>query len=765
MIDAAPLILRWYLALAILGIAGLLPAAVLCDRLHTRGVLYARPLAIAVVAVVVWFLAWLRVPYGTPLIVAVLLALTAWSISIAWLRPALVRAILERRAVLIAGEVVCLLVFAIVITARMYAPDANGTEKPMDLMILTAVHEADRMPPADPWLAGFSLSYYHLGHLSADILGRLSGNGPGTMFNLATATAGALAAAAITGLAIDVIALGRVAPRGAMIVGGTVAVATLLLVTPLVGLVNLAAANGLGDPATWAALGVKEVPVPVGEIAGVPTTFWWWWTNTRILPGTISEFPAFTLLLGDPHAHLLSLPISLTAVALALTVFEGASPLTWRRWLMQPERLALTGVAFAAIFMTNAWDIVVYGGLWGVAAILAYLRTGWSLMPALMGVVRWAMVPAAVAGVLAFGFIETLDTPRLGLAPVVGEHSDPVRWLLVWLPPLLPVLAALALLRPRADRGATAIAVSFALAPLAGWFGLVINAGGPSEFAARGTGWVVIAGLVAAVTLAAGAATTADGRFDRAQAAALALLTAVLGILLATELFRVADAFPGRFNTVFKFWFTAWTLLALAAGALAGLAWERGTVPVRAWLSWPVRLGVPLALLAALATALYLPAMAVSRGRDEGQFVGLDAVTYLQRVDPGRYATIEWAREHLHARSDVILEAVSESYTAGNMVSAATGVPTLLGWPNHERQWRRSVPEDERRRAVDAIYAGGASSASLEVARRFGVTYVYIGREERAAYGTNVAARFAAWPAVVDEAGALLVQVPMATTR
>jgi len=75
----------------------------------------------------------------------------------------------------------------------------------------------------------------------------------------------------------------------------------------------------------------------------------------------------------------------------------------------------------------------------------------------------------------------------------------------------------------------------------------------------------VIVGLVGATTLIAAAAVEADHRLDRSLATALALLGAVLLVLLATELFRVADAFPGRFNTVFKFWFNAWALVALAA--------------------------------------------------------------------------------------------------------------------------------------------------------------------------------------------------------
>ncbi|RLT36461.1 MAG: hypothetical protein DWI58_18695 [Chloroflexi bacterium] len=764
MTDPALHLLGWYLVLSIIGVCGLLPAALLCDRLHTRGVLYARPLALAVIGIAVWLIAWLGwVRYGTPLALGGVVALGAWSATIAWRRPEVLRAVIARRTTIFAGEALCLVVFALVLLARAQAPDATGTEKPMDLMMLTAVHGAARMPPADPWLSGFTLSYYHLGQVEADIVGRLSGNAPSVTFNLATATAGALAAVALAGVVIDVIALGRGGarlPRGAVIVAVGVAVATLLLVTPLVGLVNLAAVNGLGDRAWWSGLGVEGVPVPEGVTDGVPTAFWWWWTSTRVLPGTITEFPAFTLLLGDPHAHLLALPIDLVAVALAVETFEGGAPLTWRRWMQQPERLLLTAVVFAAIVMTNTWDIAVYGGLWGAAAVLAYLRTGWSVMPSMIGAGRWAIAPAAVAVVLAWGFIESIDAPPLGLAVVTGEHSDPVRWLLVWLPPLLPIGAAIAWLRPHLARRALLGACMLVALPIAMWTSALIASGSASELVVRGSGWLVIGGLAVGIAFAGASSATADARVDRALGAALALFAATLTVLLVLELARVADAFPGRLNTVFKFGFSAWVILAVAAGGLAELAWERGRLPNEVPARVAVRLGTSLAVVLALATALYVPAMVASRAT-EGQSVGLDALAHLQRDDPGLAAGIEWSRAHLDPAHDVVAQWVPPgAYVGGSMLAAASGVPAPIGWANHERQWRRTVPEGERRAAVDTIYTLGGVPAAATVARGLGVTYVYIGREERVAYAPDIAARFAGWPSVVDTGGALLVKVP-----
>ena len=760
---------RWYLSLLAIGVAGLLPATLLFDRLSSAGVLYARPLALALVALAAWLVGWSGVaPYGTPVVAGALLALLACSAALGWWRRDLIAAVRARARLLIAGEALGLAVFAAVAAARAFAPAAVGTEKPMDLMLIVAVNRATALPPPDPWLSGYTVSYYHLGHLAADAVGRLAGLPPEIAFNLVTASAGAMAATAAAAVAIDIVGLGAIRRRAARWVAGGVAVGTLLLVTPLVGVVNLLAANGVGRE-VWRALGVEGVPVVIGAVAGIPRSFWWWWPSSRVLPGAINEFPAFTLLLGDPHAHLLALPLDLVALALALLVFEGTRPLTWRRWTMDPLRLALTAALFAAICLTNAWDVAVFGAVWAAAGVVAFRRAGWPWILAISGVARWAAAPVALALLCAAPFLSGIAPPPLGVSLVSGEHSDPVRWLLVWLPPLLPAVVALALLRPGLARGALVRAMLVAALPVEAWAVALLARGDGAELLARDAGWVVIAGLVAALAIAGVVAADAD-RADRPRgrdaplAAACALLCGVLALVGLTELVRVADAFPGRLNTVFKFWFDGWAMLAVAAGALAGLAADRvelaATSTTARLVAWGFAGGLAVILLAA--TALYVPAMAVSRA-GEGLGRGLDALAYLREADPALAGAVAWSREHLDPREDVVVQAIVESYHGGNLVAAASGVPTLLGWPNHERQWRGTLPEAERRAAVDAIYAGGAAESTREVARRFGVTYVYIGREERTRYGAEVAARFAGWLVAFAEggpAGALLVRVP-----
>ncbi|GBL17813.1 hypothetical protein EMGBS1_06330, partial [Chloroflexota bacterium] len=71
----------------------------------------------------------------------------------------------------------------------------------------------------------------------------------------------------------------------------------------------------------------------------------WYWNATRVIPhpesevGPITEFPLFTFLYADLHAHMMALPLTLLALAWALGAAlageTGAqSSNSWLFWLI-----------------------------------------------------------------------------------------------------------------------------------------------------------------------------------------------------------------------------------------------------------------------------------------------------------------------------------------------------------------------------------------------------------------------------------------------
>ena len=500
--------LSWYAALALLGAASLYPAALLFRALPGSGVLYARALGLALLACLAWLPGAVGIGYGEAAAWAALAALLALSAYLAWSRPGLGRALWERRRLLLGGEILFIALYAALALVRSRAPDAVATEKPMDLRLLSAIDGAGSFPPPDPWFSGEPVSYYYLGHVGVDALAALASVPVGASFTLGVVTAGAVSGLAAFGLAYDLLAsragsaaeaaaarISRLAPPA----GAAVSAASLLWLAPLAGALEVAGANGWGR-GLISALGVEGLPGPQGASALVPERFWWWWDATRLLPGVIAEFPAFSLLLGDLHAHLLALPLGVAALALSACDFLGKEPLSPRRWLREPLRLVLASALYAALAMTNSWDVLTWGSVWLFASAAALARSGWPWPLALLLGVRHLALPALGALALALPFAWALERPELGLALVADGGSEPVRFALFWLAPALQVLLAGLWLRPRASRSTLATGALLAAAPVAAWAGATLVSAGPDPLIERGSGWLTLGAL----TLGAG---------------------------------------------------------------------------------------------------------------------------------------------------------------------------------------------------------------------------------------------------------------------
>jgi uncharacterized membrane protein len=204
-------------------------------------------------------------------------------------------------------------------------------------------------------------------------------------------------------------------------------------------------------------------------------------------------------------------------------------------------------------------------------------------------------------------------------------------------------------------------------------------------------------------------------------------------------------------NTVFKVYYQAWLLLAIVgayglyywqsrrpAGHLSapmGSGWRRASLHAvhYAWSG---------ALAALLVGSLYYPVGAaldrtgiLNRGYTV-QDNTLDGLAFLRESEPGEYAAIVWLRSK--ASWGRIVEAVGDDYSDHGRISASTGLPTILGWKGHELQWRGgSAAFAGRSEDVARIYQSQDVQVVRRLLEKYDVRYVYVGRRERARYGSN----------------------------
>lgn len=216
---------------------------------------------------------------------------------------------------------------------------------------------------------------------------------------------------------------------------------------------------------------------------------------------------------------------------------------------------------------------------------------------------------------------------------------------------------------------------------------------------------------------------------------ALLLIGLALLLTFAVEFVYLRDLFGSRMNTVFKFYYQAWIMLALAAAyAVSRLARREVALGFK----------LPALTLAGLLVfgGLLYPLAAIPSKADgfQGQPT-LDGLAHLRRYNPADMLAIEWLRANV-ATDAVVVEAPGGSYSpeGAQRVSMSTGNPTLLGWDFHERQWRGAAYDRltaGRPEALDQIYRGARAEDLPKLLDKWAVDYVYVGALERRKYGLS----------------------------
>jgi YYY domain-containing protein len=260
----------------------------------------------------------------------------------------------------------------------------------------------------------------------------------------------------------------------------------------------------------------------------------------------------------------------------------------------------------------------------------------------------------------------------------------------------------------------------------------------------------------------------------------LLLIAAGAVLAFATDFVYLRDGFGYRINMVFKLYYQTWLLWSIASayavwsilaeaipgvtGFIAGTKkkYEQSQAMMDEIPSAAASIIRPLFGVAAtvviVAGMFYPVASVISRAfADGGHLDGnanaltLDGARSLA-VGSDDYATIQCFATAARSDNDVVAEAANHGIAYNNQygrVSGLTGIPTLIGWENHEGQWRgntfgaANTYVDEagqtltRVEAVKKLYEGTDWSKAVPIIKQFGITYIYVGPTERQEFGSS----------------------------
>ncbi len=789
-------VILWYLVISLVGLLTFPLIYRLFPALPDRGYAFSRTLGWLLWGFLFWLLGSLGVlknDLGSLLIVlATLAGLGYWALQgidrdelKAWFRA--------RLKMVITVELLFIIALAFMALVRSANPEATGTEKPMEMAFINAILRSPSMPPHDPWLSGYAISYYYFGYVLVSMMALATSVSGAVAFNLGISLVFALGAVGAFGMVYNLLEVWRAGRKegevGTEAEGYNWFLALLgpvfvLLVSNLGGLMEILQARGRMSSKFWAWLQVPrwEAPPPV-EPSWIPNRYLWWWQSSRVVQDyaldghhreIIDEFPAFSFILGDLHPHVLALPFAFLAMALALNLYLGGGKGEFRvgrlRFNLSPLAFGTAALILGGMAFLNTWDFPMYVAVFaGAYALLRAQQDGWRW--ARLGDFLGLSVALALGGILLYlPYYVGFSSQAGGVIPNLIYSTRGSHLWLMFATLFLPIGAYLIYLwnrtedRSRFWRG-LALAFGFILVLfLLSLAGAYIALSIPE---ARGPYLGV---------MGAGEETNVFGeglsrRFLRAGSLiTLAVLIAgVVGLFWPRSGEEIAEEQEEKppAPAAPQLGAHGFSLLLLLIGALLVLApeffylrdnfgWRINTIfkfYYQAWLMWGVvaafGAAVLLKALRTIQSILYGSGLALllvvgmsytvfgintkTNGFQREAGLTLDGTAPYLNAD--ELAAVLWLQT---APLGPLTEAVGGSYSAYGRISVHSGQPSLLGWPGHEGQWRGGYEEVGSRQAdIERLYRTSNWQEAAAILEKYGIRYIFVGSLEYSTYGVN----------------------------
>lgn len=753
----------WYVALMLLGVVVYPLVRWLLPGLRDSGYPFARLAGLVLLAWFAWMGGSLGLTFSRGWLAAFAILLVVAGAIAAWVQRKELRAEWKaKRAQFLRIELLFLAFFLLMLFIRVANPDlwhpSKGGEKPMDFSYFNAVLKSTTFPPYDPWFSGGYINYYYYGFVLVGSLVKLLGIVPAVAYNLILPSLFAMLALGAYCVAWNLWGSwsshkgkgSRVSPE---IVGLAAAVAILILGNMgslsmiFEGWARLGAegayvtGSGFLKELGWTLRGIvmsltgQQMPYGLGD---------WYWNPTRIIPAPnesapITEFPLFTFVYADLHAHMVALPVTVLGLGWTLSaVMSRAWNGLKNKWQMIAS-LTFGAIIFGSLRPINTWDFPTYlliGMIAAGYAIWRYVpRRSWT----------WVVgVPVALAALSVLAYKPFTDWYRQGYTSIRlwdGTQTPSGPFLTHWAIFLFFIIAwmiwetrqwmadtplssirklekytfliysgALLLIAAAAALFVMGVAITWLVLPLLVWVGLLFFRPGQHE----------------------------------AKRIVLFMIGTGLFLTLFVEVI-VLQGDISRMNTVFKFYMQAWVLLAF--GAAFALGWTLDAL--RNWShSWRSlwQCGSAFFLICGM---LFMAFGVTGKMRDrmsEDAPITLDGMAYMQnaitfdqeqRIEMKYdFEAIRWMQENVQG-SPVIVEAPIPEYRWGTRMSIYTGLPTVLGWNWHQRQQREFVPGNDiwgRAGEIQAFYTGTDVALAQYFLEKYQVHYIVVGQLEQAYY-------------------------------
>jgi len=705
-------IVLWFLALQLLSLAMLPLLGKVLPNSPDGGYGISKVTGLLIFGYLSWIIPHLGLaPFGWELVWTIFVLLLASAVTYQLYNKQTSRNIYNRikphilpvEALFLGGAVLFMLI-------RAYHPEIFWGEKTMNLSFLNYLIRLDYPPPEDPWAAGNIMGYYYLSTYFYAALHHLTGLHSGVGYNISIATIAALLLSACYSAV-----LWLAGKRSWALFG---AVAVVLLSNPEVLRLVFFSERAVDFHLFWASARLFTIPA-------------------------INEYPLWTLLFADLHAHLIAYPFVVLLLVTATRFVEQKGTILTQSNI---SNRIFYGFVLGALFLLNSWDAVSFAVI--TAVLLLYPIITLDLKQLFLWkdtgrIVGRSLVSGAVLSIVALLVISPYllsshNGDRIHWGWVHGEFDEANQlfrhfghWLLIVFTATVLGAFSNGFKKDKATRIFNIflwLSIPFLLALL--------------SYADREKAlpWGVL--IISAMILGLSSMSCWRNNASEKVRYFSVLLTSAGLIIALSQMLFVMD----RMNTIFKFYNSVWFLLGIAAMGAFPLI-SKTLLRFSCWRLYPARCWLVILyaglLICALGMIINIYIM-LSHQRVTGPRPTLNGTAYLHAVNKDEALLIDWMRQHI-SDTPVQLEAQGHAYGPFTRIVMHTGLPTVLGFEHHVRQ--RGTPHSEvleRKQAVEEIYSTIEPERAHYLLSRYNVSYVTVSYLEHETYPVEGLEKFSA---------------------
>lgn len=687
--------LTWWLLAGVLGMVFMPVTGMLFSGFDDKGWMFSKMVGISITGFAAWFLVSAKILKFTTfscIFVTVLCSAGCAVLLYMQSKKGLSCFAWEETELIFWQEVLFFLVFLMWVYIAGFRPEtSNSTEKFMDYGFMEAMMRSTTLPPKDIWYSEGTINYYYGGQYFAVFLSRLTGTKPAITYNISRMLVAAMAFSLPCSLTYQLF-MDRQRAKGGKSRKQFGALAGIL------------AGIGVGIAGNMHHMVYGVILPLIQKWKGEEVTGYWFPDATRYIghnpdvptDKTIHEFPCYSFVLGDLHAHVVNLMFVLLLIGLLYAWMQ--------KMQKEKEEFAARGTKEAVLLAlkephilmaswllgiyhwTNFWDFVIYFVVTGGVMLftnIVLLQGKWSRIFLVTACQAAEVIVISTAVILPFTM--QFETMVSGVA-LAQNHSRLHQLAVLWgLPAVMVILFIASLLWKQGKKN-----VCVWMAELEG----------PDLF-------ILILGLCA------------------------------LGLVFIPEVVYVRDIYEAtsaRANTMFKLTYQAFVMFGICMGYILVktlVLYER---------SWTRAVGTA-GLVCFLSTTGYFGRAVDSwygNILDKSGYKGLNTTAFLETEHTEDAAAIRWLSRNVEGQP-VVLEANGDSYTGYCRVSAMTGLPTILGWYVHEWLWRSDVEDVNQKSAdVESIFTSDNDSLVRSLLTQYEVSYIFLGAKEREKYGDRL---------------------------